>query len=235
MSLPKISYPLFDVVIPSSSKSIKMRPFLVKEEKILLTAQSSGDPRDVVLAIKQVVNNCIIDDVDVESLTTFDLEFLFVKLRARSINNVIEVTYNDPEDEQSYKLEIDLDKVEIQRDERHTPNIQINDDLGLVLRYPKTDMLKSLESAQSEVDIYFEVIKYCIDKIYDQDNVYETKDVSEEELTEFITSLDVSTFKQIQLFLETAPKLFYETSYTNSKGTVRKVVLQNLNDFFTLG
>ena len=235
MSLPKISYPLFDVVIPSSSKSIKMRPFLVKEEKILLTAQSSGDPRDVVLAIKQVVNNCIVDPVDIEVLTTFDLEYLFVKLRARSINNIIDVTYNDPEDQQSYKLSIDLDKVEIQRDERHNPNIQINDDLGLVLRYPKTDMLQSLEKAESEVDIYFEVIKYCIDKIYDADSVYETKEVSDEELTEFITSLDVTTFKQIQLFLETAPKLHYEATYTNSLGTVRKVVLQNLNDFFTLG
>ena len=235
MSLPKINYPLFDIVIPSSKKKIKMRPFLVREEKILLLAQASGDPRDVVMAIKQVVNNCILDDVDVDLLTTFDLEYMFVKLRARSINNIIDVTYNDPEDDKQYKLQINLDEVEIQSDPLHTPNVKITDDMGLVLRYPKTDMLKDVEKATSEVDIYFEVIKYCIDKVYDADNVYETKDYSAEELHEFVISLDVNTFKQIQIFLETMPKLHYETKYTNSAGTERKVVLQNLNDFFMLG
>ena len=235
MSLPKINYPLFDVVIPSSTKSIKMRPFLVKEEKILLTAQSSSDPRDVVLAIKQVVNNCIVDTFDIENLTTFDLEYLFVKLRSRSINNIIEVTYNDPEDEKQYKIAVDLDKVEIQKDERHNSNIKITDNLGLMLRYPKTDMLQSLEKATSEVDIYFEVIKYTIDKVYDEENVYNANDYSDEDLNEFVTTLDVNTFKQIQLFLETMPRLYYEASYTNSLGTERKVVLQNLNDFFILG
>ena len=235
MSLPKINYPLFEVEIPSTSKTIKMRPFLVKEEKLLLMAQSSGNSRDVVLAIKQVVNNCIVDKVDIEKLTTFDLEYLFVKLRSRSINNIIDVTYNDPEDEQQYNLKIDLDKVEIQRDERHENKIEITDEMGIILRYPKTDMLKSVEAATSEVDLYFEVIKYCIDKVYDAENVYETSDQTEEELQEFVTSLDVNTFKQIQLFLETMPKLYYEATYTNSLGTERKVVLQNLNDFFMLG
>ena len=235
MSLPKINYPLFEVEIPSTQQKIKMRPFLVKEEKILLMAQSTGNSRDTVLAIKQVVNNCVVDTVDVEKLTTFDLEYLFVKLRARSINNVISVTYSDPEDEQQYKLDIDLDKVEIQRDERHNNKIEITDEMGIILRYPKTDMLKAVSQATSEVDLYFEVIKYCVDQVYDAENVYETSEQDPEELQEFITSLDVNTFKQIQLFLETMPKLHYETSYTNSKGTERKVVLQNLNDFFMLG
>lgn len=235
MSLPKINYPLFEVEIPSTQQAIKMRPFLVKEEKLLLMAQTSGNSRDTVLAIKQVVNNCIVDNVDVDKLTTFDLEYLFVKLRARSINNVIDVTYTDPEDEQQYKLQIDLDNVEIQRDERHNNKIEITDEMGIILRYPRTDMLKAIDSATSEVDLYFEVIKYCIDKVYDAENVYETSEQTPEELQEFVASLDVNTFKQIQLFLETMPKLHYETSYTNSAGTERKVVLQNLNDFFMLG
>jgi T4 bacteriophage base plate protein len=235
MSLPKINYPLFDVVIPSSQKKIKMRPFLVKEEKILLMAQSSDDSRDTVLAIKQVVNNCIVDDVDVDKLTTFDLEYMFVKLRARSINNLIDVVYNDPEDEQQYKIQINLDNVEIKTDPKHKNVVEINDDYGLMLRYPKTDMLQQVEKATSEVDLYFEVIKYCIDKVYDANDVYEVKDYSDEELQDFVSSLDVNTFKQIQLFLETMPKLHYEASYTNSLGTERKVVLQNLNDFFMLG
>ena len=234
--LPKISYPLFDVTIPSSGKKIKMRPFLVKEEKILLTAQSTGEQRETILAIKQVVNNCIVDaDVNVDKLATFDLEYLFVKLRARSVNNLIDVTYDDPEDEKQYKIQIDLDKVEIRNDERHSSKVKINDDLGIMLRYPKTDMLQGLETAETEVDLYFEVIKYCIDSVYDAENVYSASDTSQEDMDEFITSLDVSTFKQIQLFLETMPKLYYEASYTNSLGTERKVILQNLNDFFMLG
>lgn len=235
MSLPKINYPLFEVEIPSTLQKIKMRPFLVKEEKLLLMAQTSGNSRDTVLAIKQVVNNCIVDNVDVDKLTTFDLEYLFVKLRARSINNIIDVVYTDPEDEQQYKLQIDLDDVEIQRDDRHNNKIEITDELGIILRYPKTDMLKAVDAATSEVDLYFEVIKYCIDQVYDAENVYDTSEQTPEELQEFMASLDVKTFKQIQLFLETMPKLHYETSYTNSNGTERKVVLQNLNDFFMLG
>ena len=114
-------------------------------------------------------------------------------------------------------------------------SIEITDEMGIILRYPKTDMLKAVDQATSEVDLYFEVIKYCVDQVYDAENVYETSEQDPEELQEFITSLDVNTFKQIQLFLETMPKLHYETSYTNSKGTERKVVLQNLNDFFMLG
>lgn len=235
MSLPKINYPLFEVEIPSSQQKIKMRPFLVKEEKLLLMAQTSGNSRDTVLAIKQVVNNCIVDNIDIDKLTTFDLEYLFVKLRARSINNLIDVMYTDPEDEQQHKIQINLDDVEVIRDERHTNKVEITDEMGIILRYPKTDMLKAVDQATSEVDLYFEVIKYCIDKVYDADNVYETNEQTPEELQEFLASLDVKTFKQIQLFLETMPKLHYETSYTNSKGTERKVLLQNLNDFFMLG
>ena len=235
MSLPKINYPLFEVEIPSTKQKIKMRPFLVKEEKLLLMAQTSGNSRDTVLAIKQVVNNCIVDNIDVEKLTTFDLEYLFVKLRARSINNLIDVMYTDPEDEQQYKIQINLDEVEIIRDERHNNKVEITDEMGIILRYPKTDMLKAVDQATSEVDLYFEVIKYCIDSVYDAENVYETSEQTPEELQEFLASLDVKTFKQIQLFLETMPKLYYEASYTNSKGTERKVLLQNLNDFFMLG
>lgn len=235
MSLPKINYPIFEVVIPSSQQKIKMRPFLVKEEKILLTAQTTGNSRDVVLAIKQVVNNCLLDTIDIEKLATFDLEYLFIKLRGRSINNIIDVTYRDPDDEQDYKLQIDLDKVEIINNPDHNTKVSIGEHMGLVLRYPKTDMLKAVESATSEVDLYFEVIKYCIDKVYDENEVYDTKDYTDEELNEFVTALDVTTFKEIQKFLETMPKLHYETSYTNSAGVEKKVVLQNLNDFFILG
>ena len=235
MSLPKINYPLFDIVIPSTNEKIKMRPFLVKEEKILLMAQTTGNSQDVVTSITQVVNNCIMGDTDINTLTTFDLEYLFIKLRARSVNNKIDVFYKDDEDGQQYKLEVDLDQIEVARNPEHNNNVKINDSLGLILCYPKTDMINKLTEAKSEVDLYFEVVKYTIEKIYDADNVYNVKDYTEEELDEFLATLDVSSFKEVQKFLETMPKLKYETSYTNSLGNEKKVVLQNLNDFFMLG
>jgi len=235
MSLPKIKYPLFDVTIPSLQKKVKMRPFLVKEEKLLLIAQSTGNPADTMNAIKQVINNCFVDDVDVDMLTTFDLEYLFVKLRSRSVNNKIEVMYRDPDDNEQYKVVVDLEDVQILNQPGHTNKITINDQLGIILRYPKPDMVDRIGSADSEVDLYFEIVKYCIEKVYDDDNVYNINDYSDEELTEFLSTLDVSTFKQIQNFMETMPKVYYETSYTNKAGVVRKVVLQTLDDFFSLG
>lgn len=235
MSLPKINYPLFDVIIPSIDKKIKMRPFLVKEEKILLMAQTTGNPEDIISSITQVVNNCIIDEIDINSLTTFDLEYLFIKLRARSVNNKIDVFYKDDEDNQQYKLEVDLDNIEISKDPAHNNDVKINEDLGLILCYPRTDMMNKLSKAKNEVDLYFEVVKHSIEKIYDTENVYNVKDYTEEELDEFLATLDVSSFRLVQKFLETMPKLKYEASYTNSLGKEKKVTLNNLNDFFMLG
>lgn len=235
MSLPKINYPLFDVVVPSTQQKIKMRPFLVKEEKLLLMAQTSGDPRDVVLAIKQVVNNCIVDQVDIDKLATFDLEYLFVRLRAKSVNNKIEILYRDSDDEEQYKVEVDLDAVEMRTSPEHDPNVKINEEMGIVLRYPKTDMMKAVEGVTSEIDLYFEVVKYCIDKIYDSETVQNADECTEEELNDFVQSLDVNTFKKIQQFLESMPKLYCEAAYKDKAGKEKKIVLQNLNDFFMLG
>ena len=149
MSLPKIEYPLFDVVIPSTGVSVKMRPFLVKEEKILLFAQTTGNPKDIVGSIQQVVNNCIVENIDVTKLTTFDIEYLFVKLRARSVNNEIEIFYKDPEDEQQYKILVDLEKVEVLKNDKHSNKIEINPNVGIILKYPHTDMMEHLETVKS--------------------------------------------------------------------------------------
>lgn len=235
MSLPKINYPIFDVVIPSTGNKVKMRPFLVKEEKLLLIAQTSGNPNDVIQSIKQVINNCILDQIDVDSLTTFDLEYLFVKLRSKSVNNMIDIFYKDADDGDTYKVQIDLDKVEIVKDPDHSNKIDIGNDLGLILRYPKADMVDRIGEVNNEVDMYFEIVKYCIEKIYDAESIYNVDEYTPDELTEFVTTLDVNTFKKIQKFIETMPKLYYETSYTDKSGKEKKVVLQNLNDFFTLG
>ena len=237
MSLPKLSYPTFEVTVPSSSDKIKFRPFLVKEEKILLIAQTGGDAKEILNAIKQVVNNCIVTEkFDVEKLTTFDLEYIFIKLRSKSVNNVIKLSYRDGEDDEVYDFEVDLDKVEMKMDPEHSNKIKINDEgLGMILKYPRTDMIEKIGKVDTEIDVFFEVLKYCIEKVYDAENVYDTKEYEAKDIEEFIQSLDVNTFKQIQRFFETTPKLYYEMEYKNKLGKDKKIVLQNLTDFFTLG
>lgn len=236
MPLPKLSYPIFELTLPSTKQTIRYRPFLVKEEKILLTAQASGEPGDIILSIRQVINNCIITEgIDIESLTTFDLEFLFIKIRSKSVNNIITLAYKDLEDDKRYEVEVDLDKIEMQEDPNHTNILDVGNGIVLTMRYPKADLASSLKAIDGELDIFFEVLKGSIDAISDGETVYKTSDYSSEELDEFVQSLDVNAFKKIQEFFSTMPKLFYEVKYTNSLGNEKTIALTSLNDFFTLG
>lgn len=234
MSLPKITHPTFSVTVPSTTEKIRMRPFLVREEKILLLAQTSDDPGDISDAIKQVINNCAQDKLKVDDLTTFDLEYLFLKLRAKSVGNVIDLKYTDPVDENVYDIKVNLDDVEIIRDPEHTNKIEITKDTGLVLRYPKADMANDIKNIQTEIDLLFGVIKYCIETVYDKDDVYKLADFSGEEVEDFLNSLNVETFQKIQKFFETMPRLHYEVKYKSKQGESRSVVLKTLTDFFTL-
>ncbi len=235
MALPTLSYPLFEVVIPSTSKKAKLRPFLVREEKILLLAQTSEDPSDVIKSIHQVIQSCMIKPQDAENLTTFDLEYLFVKLRSKSVSNIIELLYKDPDDGEQYKVIVNLDDVEIKKNKEHTTKIEFSKDLGVIMKYPSLDIGEKIKQVDTEVDLFFQLITLCLDKIYDAETVYNASEYSMEEIEDFVSSLDVNAFKKIQQFFETTPKLFYETSYTTKDGKEKKVVLQNLNDFFSLG
>ena len=236
MSLPKISYPIFELELPSTKQKIKYRPFLVKEEKILLTAQVSGEAEDVVNSIRQVINNCILSEgVNIDTLTTFDLEYLFIKIRSKSVNNIIKLAYRDLEDDKRYEVEVDLDEIKILEDPNHTNKIAITDDMGMIMKYPSADIASSLKILDGEMDIFFEVLKGCIESIYDSESVYKVSDYSSEELDEFVQSLDVNTFKKIQDFFATMPRLHYEVKYTNSLGNEKVIPLTTLNDFFSLG
>ena len=235
-SLPKIGYPIFTLKLPSTDKEIKYRPFLVKEEKLLLMAQSSEDPKEIIGAIKQVISNCILsEDVGVDELCTFDMEYIFIKIRAKSINNVIEVTYRDLEDDKRYTVEINLDEIEVKKETDHTNKIEINEQLGMVMKYPKTNVANNIESVDGETDLFFQILKGCIEKIYDSETVYDVSEYSADELDDFIQQLDVKTFKKVQDFFATMPRLHYEVKYTNSLGKEKNIVLNNLTDFFTLG
>lgn len=236
MALPKISYPIYELTLPSTKEKIKYRPFLVKEEKILLTAQVSGEPQDVVNSIRQVINNCILTEgVNIDSLTTFDLEYVFIKIRAKSVNNVVTLAYRDLEDEKRYEFEVDLDTIEIKEDPTHTKKVEIDNEKGIIMKYPSADVASAIKMMDGEMDIFFEILKGCIESIYDKDQVYDVKEASSEELDEFVQSLDVNTFKKIQDFFTSMPKLYYEIKYTNSLGKEKTIPLTTLNDFFTLG
>lgn len=236
MALPKISHPTFELTLPSTKQKIKFRPFLVKEEKILLMAMQGEDSDEIVNSIKQVINNCVITEgLDIDELATFDLEYLFLKIRAKSVNNVIKLTYRDLEDELKYDVEVNLDDVEVKFDPTHSNKIEINNKLGFYLNYPHAGLTEKIKDTESETDLFFDILKNCIQKIYDGDNVYMASDASGEELEEFMQNLDVKSFKKIQDFFTTMPKLYHEIKYTNSLGNERTIRLSTLNDFFTLG
>lgn len=235
MPLPKLDTQTFEIQIPSSKQSIRFRPFLVKEEKILLVAQQAGDPKEVANSIKQVVNNCVISDINVNELTTFDIEYLFIKIRAKSVNNIVKLSYKDLDDDQVYNFEVDLDQVQMTSNPNHTSVIKIRDDVTLQLKYPKMDMMDVLAKINNEVDVFFEVLSYCLDKVFVGDEVFNAAEYSNQEKEEFLQQLDVVSFQKIQQFFETMPKMRHELEYTNSLNQPKKIVLESLSDFFTLG
>ena len=237
MSLPKISQPIFDMVIPSSKKKVEFRPFLVKEEKILLIAQQGNNDGEIIRAVKQILNNCIITEAfNIDDLTTFDLEYMFLKLRARSVNNIVKLSYRDTEDDEVYDFELDLDKIEITYpDDAADPNIPITDTVGMTMKYPAASITDKMGTFENEVELMTFFIVNCIDTIYDEDEVYVASEYSDKEITEFLDGLDVKTFDKIRKFFESMPKLYHKFEYTNKMDNDRVIELTNLKDFFMWG
>lgn len=238
MALPKLKIPLFDVTVPSTGKDAKFRPFLVKEEKILLMAQQSGDKKTIINSLQQILNNCMasIDGkkLDVDKFTTFDIEYLFLKIRAKSVDNIVELVYTDNEDGKENKFKVSLDDIEIKHDPDHTNKIKVNDEVGLILKYPTATELNAFDENLNIGEIAVEVVKTCLLQVYDKDEVYEVKDASKEELNEFVDSLPHSAYESIQKFIDTMPKMYHKIEYKNSVGTDRVIELTSLEDFFTL-
>ena len=236
MALPKLKYPIFELEVPSTKKSYKFRPFLVAEEKILLMAQQSGDLKEIILGLKQVIGNCCQDsEFDSDTLATFDIEYLFLKLRSRSVSNTAKVYLTDNEDGKEYSFDIDLDSVTMMTYPGHSAKVKLNDDITLVMKYPTTQMIDAIATMQVETKAFFEVMKYCIEFVMEGDKISVFADAPEEERDEFVQSIDISTFTKITQFFETMPKMHYAIDYKNSLGHDRKAVLKNLNDFFILG
>jgi hypothetical protein len=234
MALPKLNVPIFELTLPISQRKIKFRPFLVKEEKILLIAQETGDRNSLINALIQIVNNCILEDnVDVEELPMVELEYLFLQLRSKSVNNVQKISLRDSEDEKLYELDVNLDDVEINSGNQVDKKIQLSDDIGIIMKVPNVKRMLSIENfTENETQNGIEIFKACIDKIYDENNVYETSEYSKQELDEFVDTMSSKQFQQVQNYFTTLPKLSHTLKYTNSKGTKREFVLEGLADFF---
>lgn len=236
MSLPKLDHPTFELTLPSTKQPVRFRPFLVREEKMLLVAQASEAASDMLAAIKQVITNCIVTEgVDVNSFASFDLEYFFLKLRSKSVNNVVELTYRDNEDDQLYSFSVDLDQVEMKFPEVPINNIiEVQGGYKLRLKYPTAGALDVLSSAESGTELFYMAIQQCLDVLFKDNEVYVLSEYSYEEVKELIDDLPVNSFNQIRLFAESAPRMYHELSYTNKLGNERKITLQSLSDFFTL-
>jgi hypothetical protein len=236
MGLPVLSHPTFSLILPSTQQKVAFRPFLVKEEKLLLIAQASDDQTDIIRAIKQVIANCIIDQsVDVNKFTTFDLEYFFVKLRAKSVQNLITLSYRDNEDQKIYDVQVNLDDIEVIRDKEVSNTIEVSPTSKITLRYPQISVMDTVKDIDDAVDFNFAIMQACIEAIEDNGTTYKTEDFSREEVQQFLDSLDVNSYQGIQKFIEAMPRLEHTISYINSNGKVVKIVLKTLTDFFTLG
>jgi len=236
MALPKLSHPVFQLNLPSTGQVISYRPFLVREEMILLVAQQSQNQIDVINAIKQVINNCITtENVNVDDFATFDLEYFFIQLRSKSVNSIVKLSYKDNEDGQIYDFEVDLEIIQIKKVDEAPSTVKINDTMSLLLRYPRLDAMNKLADAEDSAAFTLALIKSCLNRIVDGDKEYLFSDSTDEEVEEFLNSLDVKTYEQINKFFDTLPKLEHILTYTNKTGREVTIKLDSLNDFFALG
>lgn len=232
MALPKIDLPIFELELPSTGEKIKYRPFTVKEEKILLVAQESKDPSQEILAVKQVVNNCLIEK-DISELAMFDLEYVILVLRSRSIDNTIEFTIKDPVTEENVSLSIDLENIVITKSENHTNQIKITDEYILYLKYPTIDeYIKILEIDQTDPLVNYLLMVACLEKLASEDEVHHFKNYSTNEIDAFVETFSGDVVKKIQNFFETMPKLRHEMKYTNKNGEEKTFVIEGMRSFF---
>ena len=238
MGLPKISTPTYELELPSTEQPVKYRPFLVKEEKLLVIALESEDTKQITNAIKTVIKNCILTkDIKVETLPTFDIEFLFLNIRGKSVGEQVDVNIICPDDnETNVSVSINLDDIKVQKSEEHTNKIKVDRKIMMEMKYPSLEQFIKNNfdfNNQNAMDQSFELIASCIDKIYTEDEVWSTSDVTKKEVTEFLESMNSSQFKDIEKFFETMPKLSHKLQITNPKTKVEsEVVLEGLASFF---
>ena len=235
MALPILDTATYELTLPSSDIKVKYRPFLVKEEKILLLALESNDGKQIKNALKNIVGACTFGTLNVELVPTFDLEYIFLNIRAKSVGEVAKLKLLCPDDKETYaNVELDLSTVEVQVDEKHTNEIQINDKVKMIMKYPTIDSFDpSVDANKLGTEKLFEMISDTIYEIYDGETVHKASDYTSKEMNDFIESLSSEQFGKIQNFFNTMPKLEHEVEVLNPKTKVTsKVKLQGLQSFF---
>ena len=238
MPLPKIATPTYELTLPSTGKQVQYRPFLVKEEKLLVIALESEDNKQITTAIKAVLKACVLTKgIKVESLPTFDIEYLFLNIRGKSVGEELEVNIICPDDETTeVPVTIDLDDIQVQRDDAHSNKIKLDDTLMMEMKYPSLDEFIKNNfdfNDKNQMDQSFQLIASCIDKIYTEDEVWATADCTKKEVNEFLEGMNSNQFKEIEAFFTTMPKLSHTISVTNPKTKVKSdVVLEGLAAFF---
>jgi len=234
MALPIANVAQYELTLPSQQKTIKFRPFLVKEEKLLLQAQESGKTEDLVGALKSIIENCTFGKLDTKEMPSFDLEYVFLNIRAKSVGEKVKLKVKAPDDgETMVPTEVDLTKINVHVDVDHNNKIQLTKDAGVVMTYPTIDMFMGSNLQNPSTEEMLGIISKCILQIYDGDDVYDRADTSDEERKEFIENLTQEQFTKMQQFFQTMPKLKHEVKVTNPK-TKKKgtVVLEGLQSFF---
>ena len=236
MALPKLTTPTYELEIPSTDEKISYRPFLVKEEKILLMAMESGKNEDIVNAVKQIVSECTFNKLKVGTMPMFDIEYIFLNIRAKSIGEVSKLKLLCPDDKKTYAdVEVNLEEVQIQVDGDHTNKIELTDSMGMIMTYPTIDSFAESGIQQINASNMTDIIGKCILQIYENngEKVYEAKDQTQKELQEFIEQMNTNQIKQVQKFFDTMPKLKHEVKVKNPKTKkMNTITLAGLNDFF---
>jgi len=238
MPLPKIATPTYELELPSTGKPIQFRPFLVKEEKLLVLALESEDTKEITTAIKNVIKSCIqTRGIKVETLPTFDIEYLFLNIRGKSVGEEIEVNIICPDDGETYvPVKISIDEINIQRKDEHTNKIKLDDSLIMEMRYPSLEQFVKNNfdfNENNAMDQSFELVASCIDKIYNEEEVWAAADCTKKEIIEFLEQMNSSQFKEIEKFFDTMPKLSHEVKVKNPNTEVEStVILEGLSSFF---
>ena len=236
MALPKIDVPIYELVVPSTDEKIKYRPFLVKEEKILLIAMESGETKDMLQAVKDIVDECTFNKLKLGDIPMFDVEYIFLNIRAKSVGEVSKLKVLCQDDGKTYaNVEVDLNEVQVQVEEGHTNKIELTDEMGVIMKYPTIDSFNANGITDITTENMLEVIAACIAQIYDKkgEEIYDSKDSTQKELVDFVEQLNTSQFQDMQKFFDTMPSLKHEVTVKNPKTKKEsKVTLTGLNDFF---
>ena len=237
MPLPKISTPTYELVLPSTGKKIKYRPFLVREEKVLIIAMESEDEKQIATAVKDVIKSCIITrGVKVEDLSTFDIEYLFLNIRGKSVGEDVEVLVTCPDDgETQVPTVINLDEIKVHKDKDHSRDIILDEELTLRMKYPSMNefVKNNFSDGDISVDQTFELISSCVEQIFNEEESWSASDCTKKEMGQFLEQLSSKQFKQIEKFFETMPKLSHTVVVVNpNTGVENKIVLEGLNSFF---